>query len=253
MPGARDGGVVGDGGIGAGLLRLGGAHHLAVARAALDERQVQRPLPRLGGAGDDGPVGLLRAAAGEGAGELCGRAGRLAEEQNTGGVAVETVNQTRALEPLAPGGEQAIYMPRRLGAALDGQARRLVDGDDLGVLVDHQSPDEADILIGQVRRAFGPVSGFRQGRDPHLGAGRQAAVALHPGAVDADLAGTGQLVDLDIRDMRPAALEPAVQACAVLAGIDGQDLDLAAHAKALRAIIRPTNRAATARTTDRPT
>ncbi len=33
-------------------------------------------------------------------------------------------------------------------------------------------------------------------------------------------------------DMRPAPLEPAVEPGAILAWIDGQDLDLAAHAEA---------------------
>ncbi len=49
--------------------------------------------------------------------------------------------------------------------------------------------------------------------------------------------------------VRPAALEPAVQAHPVLAGVHVEGADLP-HAKALRASIRPRNRAAIESTTE---
>ncbi len=69
---------------------------------------------------------------------LAAASGRLAQHQHAGGVAVEAVDQARAVQPLAPGAEQAVDVLQGLGAALHGQARGLVEDQHLLVLVQHQ-------------------------------------------------------------------------------------------------------------------
>jgi hypothetical protein len=158
------------------------------------------------------------------------------------------VDQLGPIHALAPGAEQLVDVVGGLGAALHGQAGGLVQGQDLLVLVQHQRLGEGDVarrqlaLVGRIRRVG-------QRRHADLAAGRQLGVGLGARAVDPHLAGAEQLVELDVVQVRPAALEPAVQADAVFAGVH-IDRTYFFHAeKILRAIKRPAKMAATDRIT----
>lgn len=61
------------------------------------------------------------------------------------------------------------------------------------------------------------IGRIRQRWDADGLAGSEARIGLHPAAIDAHLAGTQQLVQLYMVDVRPAALEETVNADAVLA------------------------------------
>ena len=224
--GAADGDELGLGGLGAELLRVGGHHHLAVAHALLDQVQLDHPFLGLGVAHDDGPVGLLGPAPGEGAGQLGGRARGLAEQQHAGGVAVQPVHQARPLQPFAPGRQQTVDVAGGLGAALHGEAGGLVQRQHLVVLVEHERLGEGDVL-GREGGARGLVAlaGLGQRRHAHLLAGGQPGVGLGAGAVDADLAGAQQLLDLALAQVRKAPLEPAVDPHAVLVRLHGNGQD----------------------------
>ena len=118
-----------------------------------------------------------------------------------------------------------------LGAALHGQARRLVEDQDLVVLPQHQAARESHVprrnrLASLGRRRFG------QGRDANLGASREPGVGLDPGAVDSKLAAARQLVDLGLAELGPATSQPAVEADPILAFPDRERLDLAHQAGA---------------------
>ncbi|MNY30942.1 hypothetical protein D3C86_1650790 [compost metagenome] len=143
----------------------------------------------------------------------------------------------------------------RLGAALHGQAVRLVQGDDHVVFIEDQRLGVGHVALGQFVQVAGLARvGLGQRRHAHGGAGGQAVLWLDPRTVDADLAAAGHLLDLDMGQVRPAALEPPIQTDVMLVFSDIEGLDFAAHAptpvNSLRAIIRPTNRAAMARTTE---
>ena len=142
-----------------------------------------------------------------------------------------------------------------LGAALHGQAVRLVQGDDHVVFIEDQRLGVGHVALGQFMQIAGLARiGLGQRRHTHGGPGGQAVLRLDPRAVDADLALAGHLLDLDMGQVRPAALEPPIQANVVFVFGDVEGLDFAAHAPApvnsLRAIIRPTNRAAMETTTE---
>jgi hypothetical protein len=143
------------------------------------------------------------------------------------------VDQPRPFQPFPPGAEQLVDVAAGLGAALYGQAARLVERQDLFVLVDHQRA-RIGRLAGVQLTLGAHGRRLRQGRHADLGAGGEAGVGLGAGAVDADLAGAGQFLEVDVVQVRPAALEPAVQAHARLALIHEQGADLP-HAKTRRA------------------
>ena len=254
-PGAADGDELGLGGLGLGILGIDRHDHLAVVDALLGQGHVDDALGRVRRADDQRPVGLLRLVAGEGARQAGGGGGRLAQHQHAGGVAVEPVDQAGALQPLPPGRQQAVDVLAGLGAALDGEAGRLVEHQHLLVLVDHQRAGELGVAVGQ-DEAFARLRRVGQRRDTDLRAGLQPGVGLGARAVDADLAGAGHALDLDLGQVRPAATEPAVQAHAVFAGLtgideQGFDFTVGHAAVSFRASIRPANRAATDSTTDR--
>ncbi|MNE66595.1 hypothetical protein D3C80_1621510 [compost metagenome] len=132
---------------------------------------------------------------------------------------------------------------------------RLVQGDDHVVFIEDQRLGVGHVALGQfVQVARLARIGLGQRRHAHGGAGGQAVLRLDPRTIDADLALAGHLLDLDMGQVRPAALEPPIQADVVLIFGDIEGLDFAAHAptpvNSLRAIIRPTNRAAMEMTTE---
>ena len=212
MGGPGDGDVFGLRGLGVVFVRVGRDHQFAIADAALGQRQLDHALARLRIAGDDGPIGLLRAPLGEGARQPGRRVRRLAEQQHARGIAVEPVHQPRPLQPLAPGRQQPVHVLGGLGAALDRQARGLVQRQHVLVLVEHQGLGVGDVARRQAL-AF-PLAarlGVGQGRHAHHIAGLEPCVRLGARAVDPHLTRPEQLLQLDMVQVRPAPLEPAVE------------------------------------------
>jgi hypothetical protein len=128
------------------------------------------------------------------------------------------VDQLGPVDALAPGRQQLVDVVGGLGAALHGQAGGLVQRQDFLVLVQHQRLGEGDVALGQ-RLLLVRIGRVGQRRHAHLRAGRQLGVGLHARAVDPHLAGAEQLVELDVVQVGPAALEPAVHANPVLARV----------------------------------
>ena len=135
-----------------------------------------------------------------------------------------------------------------LGAALHGQASRLVQGQDLVVLIKDQGLGIGNIAARQ-GLFLARIRGIRQGRHAYLTAGHQMGLSLDPRAIDADLARTGHFLDLDMVQIRPAPLEPAIQPHPVFTGIHIECANFF-HANTRRAKKRPANKAATERTTE---
>ena len=129
-------------------------------------------------------------------------------------------------EPLAPGGQQPVDVAVGLGAALHGEARRLVQRQHVVVLVEHQAAHERAVAARRAPRAAPSWRRVGQRRHAHLRAGGQPRLGLGARAVDADLAAAGQLLDLDVAQVRPAPPEPAVEPHAVLGVVDGQGAHL---------------------------
>jgi hypothetical protein len=82
------------------------------------------------------PIGLLGVALAEGGRQLLRGAARAGDDENAGGVAVEAVHEARLLALRAgPGLQHLVDMPVDARAALHGDAGRLVQHDDLVVLM----------------------------------------------------------------------------------------------------------------------
>ncbi len=141
LAGGVDHDIVGDRVLGALARGIDRGHALvAAARAVaafLRQRRLDRAALDTGHALDQRPVDLLRVAGGQRARQL--RRGRhgARDDEDTGGIAVETVDETRArafLERQAV--QHAVDMLGQAAAALGGEARRLVQDNDVLVHVD---------------------------------------------------------------------------------------------------------------------
>src|SRR5262249_13154008 len=103
-------------------------------------------------------------------------------------------------------------------AALNGEPRRLVDDDDVVVLVDHQASDEVDVLAGHARRRARRGLWQRRHTDdlPRLNRiGRLRACAI-----DAHLPRADELFDLPLAQLRKAAAQPAIEPRFAVIGAD---------------------------------
>ena len=123
--------------------------------------------------------------------------------------------------------EHAVDMPLGPGAALHRQPRRLVQHDDLVVLVDDQAADLLGIAVrdGRDLARLGRRRGGDAGRQADGLAGLDPVLALGALAVDADLAGAQKLLQGAVAQLGEMALEPAVQPQAGLVVGDGAGLD----------------------------
>ena len=114
---------------------------------------------------------------------------------------------------------------------MHGKARRLVEDKNLGILVDQHFRQDvgialiADRVTGQ--RALALLVDLERRNADHL-AGLDAGVGLDPAAVDADLAGAQQLLQMAKSKAREVGLEPAIEPHARLAGLH-RDLFNACH------------------------
>ncbi len=165
------------------------------------------------------------------------------------GILVEPVDEARAGDLAVllghEGFEQAVDVVLGAGAALRGEARRLVQHDGGAVAVEHHRVGLRQLVVGQLdalalrgafARAFaaGGHADFLARLDPVLGLG-----AL---AVDADLAGARPARDRVEADLRQVPLEPAVQPGAVVVMAHGKAADRVfgcRHHKVPRANVSP--------------
>src|SRR5438132_12416536 len=105
----------------------------------------------------------------------------------------------------------------RLGPALGGEARRLVDHDRRRILIDDERADEPDLFVGKSRaiwcfllRGFGRLLALRRDADALPGevpVARGGALPVRPG-----LASACPARDLAEADFGQIAAEPAVEA-----------------------------------------
>src|SRR5690606_25163287 len=232
----------------AGLRRLAVLHvdvHLLAAGARLlGERRIDRAVVDIGHADHQRPVDLLRRAARETLREERRAPWGARDEQDARGVLVEPVDEARARLVVAMVGvEQAVDMVEGAGAALGGEAGRLVEHErGLGLADDHR-PGLLDLRRSQLAALRPGLAALAAGRHAHDLAGGEAVLGLDPLAVDADLPGARPTRDRGEADLRQVALEPPVEPNAVVVGLDGELADFArgfgvGHA-ASRMMIRP--------------
>jgi hypothetical protein len=156
-----------------------GTHEGLAALLVAAQGRIDHALRRIGRSRrDDGAVGL-----GELPGhhrlaeEACGRLG-LGGEDHAGGVAVEPVDQPRArLARLGEGPQQFVQRIGLAAPTLAGETRGLVQGQDVGVLVDHQSPDQGDLFWVQLDRRLDLVA-RAQGRRSLRSAAQRSSRSL---------------------------------------------------------------------------
>ncbi len=130
-------------------------------------------------------------------------------------------------------GERAqhrVEMPAPLPrAALHREARRLVEHDDVGVLVDDEAAHEARVLVRDGRRARagdGELLDVR--RQAHDLSRVDARLAVGALAVEPDLALAQQLLDPPLGQAGDAATQPAIEALVGVLSPDFYQFD-AAH------------------------
>ena len=203
-------------------------HLLAARTGLLGERGFDHAFLDVGHAHHERPVDLLGAATREALGkEGCAARGPR-DQQRAAGILVEPVNQPRADVFLArrESIEQSVDMVEGIGAALCRQARRLVEHQRaLGLLDDHGF---GLFDFGLRQFALGLVLLVRRiaaRRDTDLLALGQPVVGLHPLAVDPHLAGARPFADRAEADLGQVALEPAIDANAVVIGRNGEAAD----------------------------
>ena len=202
-------------------------HFLAAAAGLLGERGVNLAFLGRGHADHQRPIDFARGAAGEGLGEMAGGARRPRHEQHPRRVLVEPVDQLGAIavivrQPV----EQAVEMLVGLGPALRREPRRLVEDQRVARPLDDHFLDVAFFLGGQrldhPRRARAFGGGGLGGRHGQHLPGRDAVARGRLGAIDAKPPGPRPARhDVEAR-LGQVALEPAIEADAVVILGDGE-------------------------------
>src|SRR6185437_1041022 len=184
-----------------------------------------------------------------GRGELRRGGGAARQHQHARGVAIEPMDEARALLGIeAQCVEQPVQMALGVGAALDGKAVRLVDDDEVVVLVQHGAADHLEVARPGRRRlaARRRRADVAQRRDADDLAGSDAIAGLGALAVDAHLAGAQQPLEAAMAEAREMPAEPAVEPELAVGGGDGNGLN-AAHRRyglSCRGSPHPSGRAA---------
>ncbi len=148
--------------------------------------------------------------------------------------------------------QHAVDMTVDAGPALHGQTGRLVEDQNMPVLVEHIRLQHVAIVpVAHCCRAqrlrLALVAGLQR-RYAHRLAGGDTRRGLHPPAVDADLARPHQFLQMRKAEARIMQLEPAVEPHAGLVGVNLYRLH-AAHISA-RPSARPARSPASDRTTE---
>ena len=196
-------------------------------RLALCEEQRNSTLRRLWHALDQGPINLARLPRAEDLPEVGSHLPVAGDKQNARRVPIEPMHQhrpvaTRIRESL----QEAIEVFARAGAPLDGKPERLIQHNDVAVLVEDEILDASAIALG---RGAWPRPGLRgirlemERRHADALPLRQAGRNLDATAVDPHLTRADDLVQVSQREGRLPPLEPAVEAHAVFFTFDRQD------------------------------
>lgn len=201
-------------------------------------------------------IDLARRARAEGLGQRAGDPVRARQQQHARSILVQPVNQLGpVLEAKGQRAAQPVDMTVALPAAsLTGQARRLVQRDDMLILPKHRALDHLFIGIGNARglvpRQRG--AGIGQGRHAHLLPGLDPRGRLDATAIDAQLARAAHLLDCALTQLRKAFLQPAVQPLTTVIFIDPDGLHMA-HDQIPLPIASPAITAASDRMTEQNT
>ncbi len=160
----------------------------------------------------------------------------LGDEQHAGRVAIEAVHEARTLAAEAVGhaGEHAIDVPFGSAAALHGEAERLVEHEDVLVLVEDHALDAGPIGLGKPERRLDArrrrrLLGAHDLRHADIGAGFETLVALDPAAVDAHLSRAQQLLQIRVADIGKVDAEPPVKPHVGLGRLHFDGLDAIVH------------------------
>ncbi len=244
--------IVGDGMLGVGGVAVDDDHLLVATPALLGERELDRAALLFRHAAHQRPVDLLRIPLGQRLGQRRRRGHRPRHDEDAGGVAVEPVDEARALL-LAEGQmlQQAVHMLGDAAAALRRKAGGFVENHDARILMDHKRfglfPQVFTELCTDRLWRCGAFRGTRQLRrdSQDLACGqpiaRLGALAVHP-----HLALAQQLLELDVVQRRVVALEPAIHADAVIVFLDRRR----ARHQTARTRKRPANSASTESTAE---
>lgn len=136
LRGGIDDTVIGNGVIGPLLAMLGDTHAVAIHGLFLDQPGRNLVLVLARNAFDQRPIGLLGVALAEGGRQLLRSTAGAGNHQHAGGIAVETVHQTRLFRPSGWSGfQKPVDMAVDAGTALNGNAGRLVENENLVVFM----------------------------------------------------------------------------------------------------------------------
>jgi hypothetical protein len=208
------------------LARTRLPHPVALGALRLDQRRLDLALVRLGHAADQRPIDLPHRAGLESAAELRRDGAALGHDQHARGVAVEPVHEPRpCLGPVAQGFEQAVDMMRRLGSALHGDARRLVEDEEVVVLVEGDRREKIAVGLRQAASWRWRRRDIGQRRHADSLAVNEPRARLSARAIDPDLPRPQQLLEPAVGKLRVMGLEPAVEAHPVFTGRDVLRLD----------------------------
>jgi hypothetical protein len=148
------------------------------------------------------------------------------------GVAIEPVDEPRLLALFAaPDLQHVVDVAGNTGAALHRQPGWLVEDEDLVVLVQQHLAQHLRVVLVADRAAGQLALSLAVGierRNAHHLPGLDARIGLGAAAIDADLAGTQQFLQMTEAEARVVRLEPAVEPHARLAGFH-RDLLNAGH------------------------
>ena len=206
-------------------MLAGHDRHLGAIGAAATEPRIDRAARPLGRAPDQRPVAALEPAVGAMGGELLGqrlmRGIRLGHHQQAGGILVEAMHDARPLHAADAGQAVAAVRQQRIdertrgmaGARMGRHAFRLVDDDQVRVLVDDPERDRLRLRLCRNRRRHMHLVGLA-GPDLAAQSGDGFAPARH-------LAGADQRLQARAAELGQAQRQEAIQALAGLGLFDG--------------------------------
>ena len=208
-------------------LRPVGTAYVAHA-FALGQEQRDPSLRGLRHALDQRPIMLAGLPGPEDLAEFGGHLATAGHQEHARCVAVEPMHQQRPVPiPVREAVEHSVDMKGRARTALDREAVGLVQHHDVAILVEHHGLDGPAIVIGglcALDLGRGKIAD-PQRRDPDGLARSDACGRLGPGAIEAHLSGAHDLVQMAKGEFGVSALEPAVEAHAVLVLRYHQGLD----------------------------
>ncbi len=204
-------------------LRVGAHARVAGTVRCLPERKVDHARGRHGHAAYDRHICLLDIAFAERARQFGGSAARATENEETGRRLVDPVDKPKRLAVTRKEVRQrGIDMTSLAAAPLNREARRLVDRDDMFVLVDDRAPQVFQQLrINRRARRLRRDNGRRQGRHTNHLTLRDPVRSLHPRTVEADLTLPQPFLQHRLRHLRKPLPEPAIEASVALARSHG--------------------------------